>query len=127
MMPSPSAMRLATLAVFLGLPISAFSAEISAAEGKGGELKGPDRVAEPQRAPSSDEPLKMMKKFVLPAGFSVSPWASEPLLGNPVAFTIDEKGRVFVAETFRYRTSTLDIRHYMFMLEDDLASRSTDD
>jgi hypothetical protein len=68
-----------------------------------------------------------MKKFQLPAGFTVSPWASEPLLGNPVAFAIDEKGRVFVAETFRYRSSTLDIRHYMFMLEDDLASRTTDD
>lgn len=126
-MPSPSALRLATLAAFLGLPIAAFAAEISAAEGKGGELKGPDRVAEPKLMQASDEPLKAMKKFVLPAGFTVSPWAAEPLLGNPVAFTIDEKGRVYVAETFRYRTSTLDIRHYMSMLEDDLASRTTDD
>jgi hypothetical protein len=49
------------------------------------------------------------------------------MLGNPVAFTIDEQGRMYVAETYRYRTSALDIRHYMFMLEDDLASRSTDD
>ena len=39
----------------------------------------------------------------------------------------DEKGRLFVAETYRYRTSVLDIRHYMFMLEDDLASRTIDD
>lgn len=126
-MPSPSALRLFTLAAFLGLPIASFAAEISAAEGKGGELKGPERVAAPKLAQASDEPLKAMKKFQLPAGFSVSPWAAEPLLGNPVAFAIDEKGRVFVAETFRYRSSVLDIRHYMFMLEDDLASRTTDD
>ena len=68
-----------------------------------------------------------MKKFTVPAGFSVSTWAAEPMLGNPVAFTMDDQGRAFIAESFRYRTSTLDIRHYMFMLEDDLASRSTDD
>jgi quinoprotein glucose dehydrogenase len=126
-MLSPHALRLAALAPFFGLPFAAFAAEISAADGKTGELKGPDRVAEPKLTQASDEPLKAMKKFQLPAGFSVSPWASEPLLGNPVAFTIDEKGRIFVAETYRYRTSTLDIRHYMFMLEDDLASRTTDD
>ena len=51
----------------------------------------------------------------------------EPLLANPVAFTIDAKGVMYVAETYRYRTSVLDIRHYMFMLEDDLANRSTED
>ena len=33
----------------------------------------------------------------------------------------------FTSETYRYRTSVLDIRHYMFMLEDDLASRSVED
>jgi quinoprotein glucose dehydrogenase len=126
-MPFLSVLRHAILVAFLGLPIVASAAEISAAEGKDRELKGPERVAEPKRMQASDEPLKAMKKFQLPAGFSASPWASEPLLGNPVAFTIDEKGRVFVAETFRYRTSTLDIRHYMFMLEDDLAARTTDD
>ena len=40
---------------------------------------------------------------------------------------LDEQGRVFVSETYRYRTSALDIRHYMFMLEDDLAARTVDD
>ena len=89
-MPSPFALRLTTLAAFLGLPIAAFAAEISAASGKGGELKGPERVSQPKLASASDEPVKAMKKFQLPAGFTVSPWASEPLLGNPVAFAIDE-------------------------------------
>ncbi len=62
-----------------------------------------------------------------PAGFELNLWAAEPMLANPVAFSIDEKGRVFVAETHRYRSSVLDIRHYMFMLEDDLACRTTGD
>ena len=48
-------------------------------------------------------------------------------MANPVAFCLDEKGRVFVAETHRYRSSVLDIRHYMFMLEDDLACRTVQD
>ena len=32
-------------------------------------------------------------------------WAAEPLLANPVAFCFDEKGRCFVAETFRHSTT----------------------
>ncbi len=68
-----------------------------------------------------------MAKFGLPSGFTADVWAAEPMLGNPVAFTIDAQGRVFTAETNRYRSSVLDIRHYMFMLEDDMACRTTDD
>jgi quinoprotein glucose dehydrogenase len=44
-----------------------------------------------------------------------------------VAIDFDEKGRLFVSETYRYRTSVLDIRDYMGMLELDLASRSIED
>jgi hypothetical protein len=46
-MPSPFALRLTTLAAFLGLPIAAFAAEISAASGKGGELKGRSELPSP--------------------------------------------------------------------------------
>ena len=49
------------------------------------------------------------------------------MLANPVAFDFDEKGRLFVSETYRYRTSVLDIRDYMWMLELDLASRTIED
>ena len=126
-LPLSSSRFISSLAasVFLGLP--AFSAEISGAGGQAGALKPPERVAEPVYAKASDEPLKQAAKFVLAPGFTAAVWASEPMLGNPVSMSIDEQGRIFVAETFRYRTSVLDIRHYMFMLEDDLASRTTDD
>ena len=49
------------------------------------------------------------------------------MLANPVAFDFDEKGRLFVSETYRYRTSVLDIRDYMGMLELDLAARTIED
>ena len=49
------------------------------------------------------------------------------MLANPVAIDFDEKGRLFVSETYRYRTSVLDIRDYMGMLEQDLANRTIED
>ncbi len=105
----------------------AHSAEISSTGPVRTGLKPPERVAEPQVAPASDAWSKQMKKMQVPEGFALGLFAAEPMLANPVAFTIDEKGVVYVAETYRYRTSALDIRHYMFMLEDDLANRTTDD
>ncbi len=120
-------MRVSIVPVILSLPIAAFAAEISGGGGKSGELKPAIRVPEPQLQQASDDPQKQEAKFELPAGFKAELWAAEPMLGNPVSFDIDEKGRAFVAETFRYRTSVLDIRHYMFMLEDDMACRTTDD
>ncbi|MEA3208117.1 MAG: quinoprotein glucose dehydrogenase [Chthoniobacter sp.] len=103
------------------------AAEISAAGPSTKGLKPPERVPEPKLAAASDDPEKQRKKFKLDPGFEAKLWAAEPMLGNPVSFSIDEKGVIYVAETYRYRSSVLDIRHYMFMLEDDLACRTTDD
>ncbi len=112
---------------FLALPLATRAADIAPAAPGSNALKPPARLAEPQVQSASDEPEKQLKKTTIPDGFKTDVWASEPLLGNVVAFSIDEKGNLFTAETYRYRTSVLDIRHYMFMLEDDLASRTTDD
>src|SRR6185369_16725542 len=60
-------------------------------------------------------------------GLKAHLWAAEPMLANPVAFDFDEKGRLFVSETYRYRSSVLDIRDYMGMLERDLALRTIED
>ena len=40
----------------------------------------------------------------------VEVWAAEPLLANPVAFCFDEKGRCYVAETFRHTHGVPDTR-----------------
>ncbi len=36
-------------------------------------------------------------------GFKVTLWAAEPLLANPVAVSFDERGRLYVAETYADR------------------------
>lgn len=53
--------------------------------------------------------------------------ASEPDLANPVAFAIDGKGRVYVAETFRIKDGVFDDRDYMQWKDDDLACRTVAD
>ncbi len=111
-----------TAAVFLLLTASGTAAEIGQRS-----PKNEVRLPEPVVAPASSEGLDNMKTFQIPEGFQIELVAAEPLLANPVAFAIDWKGRFLISETQRYRSSVLDIRHYMFMLEDDLALRRVDD
>jgi quinoprotein glucose dehydrogenase len=53
-------------------------------------------------------------------------WAAEPHLANPVAFAFDEKGRCFVAETFRHTQGVPDVRGKPYT-DDDIASRTVAD
>ena len=86
------------------------------------------RSPTPEILPASADAQNAIQRMILPQGLEAKLWAAEPMLGNPVGFNIDERGRIFVAETYRYRTGgTLDIRDYMWMLEEDLASRSIED
>ena len=85
------------------------------------------RHAAPEVDPASDEAQQAIRRMKLAPGLTASLWAAEPMFANPVAFNFDEQGRIFVAETHRYRTSVLDIRDYLWMLEDDLASRTIED
>lgn len=113
----------------LALPLLAFAVDdkpVGAPDSKGG-LQPADRSAKPQIAPASEEAANVLKNIQPPAGMKVDLWAAEPMLANPVALSIDERNRVFVAETHRLGSSVLDIRNYMFLLDDDLASRSVED
>jgi quinoprotein glucose dehydrogenase len=85
------------------------------------------RKAGAEIAPASDEAAQALKRMKVAPGLEMKLWAAEPMLANPVAFNFDEKGRIFVAETYRYRSSTLDIRDYMWLLEDELATRTLDE
>src|SRR5690606_25360752 len=91
------------------------------------KLAPEERLPDPVVAPASDDAQLAIQRFSLPPGLQVKLWAAEPMLANPVAIDFDEKGRLFVAETYRYGSSTLDIRGYMGMLERDLASRTIED
>ena len=106
---------------------SLFGADIGGPTSKNSQLKPYPRSPQPESVPASSETENRSRQFNVPSGMKVELWAAEPMLANAVAFCLDEKGRVFVAETHRYRTSVLDMRHYMFMLEDDLACRTIED
>ena len=77
----------------------------------------------PHIEPASEEAELAIGQFRLPEGFKAELFAAEPRLANPVAFHIDEKGRFFVAETFRLHHGVLDIREVMDWLDDDTACR----
>ncbi len=48
-------------------------------------------------------PTASMKRFVVPKGFHLELFVSEPeLAGKPIAMTWDERGRLWVAETYDY-------------------------
>src|SRR5690349_17452842 len=104
-----------------------FVAGMSAVSAQTLELQPMDRLPTPVIDPASDDAKLAIQRFSLPQGMQAKLWAAEPMLANPVAFDFDEKGRLFVSETYRYRSSVLDIRDYMGMLELDLASRSIED
>lgn len=60
-------------------------------------------------------------------GLKIDLFAAEPLLMNPVAFSIDEKGRFFISETHRYREAIFDITKNLQWLQEDLAFRTVEE
>jgi quinoprotein glucose dehydrogenase len=82
-------------------------------------------LAAAQPAPS--DPEFAVRKLRPAEGLQVGLWAAEPKLQNPISLSIDEKGRVFVAETGRHRSSVLDIRTWMGRFYDDASCRSVAD
>ena len=81
----------------------------------------------PQVQPASDEGELALKRFRLPKGLKAELVAAEPLLANPVAFTIDEQGRFYVAETFRLHAGVTDIRGHMNWLDEELAVKTVEE
>jgi len=87
----------------------------------------PGQPYRPKVAAASDEGVNAIKRVKIADGFVMRQWAAEPLLANPVAFTFDNKGRCFVAETFRLHAGVTDIRNHMDWLDADLACRTVED
>ena len=75
-------------------------------------------------ASASREGELATKKFHVAPGLKADLWAAEPLLANPVAICTDEKGRWYVAETFRLHAGVTDIRGHMDWLNEELASQT---
>ena len=81
----------------------------------------------PPIAAASNEAELALKGFRIPKGMSGRVWAAEPMLANPVALCIDEKGRIFVAETFRQEKGVEDNRSHMNWLGDDLKLQTVEE
>ena len=61
-------------------------------------------------------------------GFKPTVWAGANLIQHPVAIDIDEQGRLFAAETFRWRVGgVIDVRDEMFLYPEDLAATTVAD
>ena len=75
----------------LSLSLPARAAEVESSDGASGKPVDPEQA---------------IKQFKVPEGFKSELFAAEPQLKNPVSFCFDEQGRIFVAETFRYKTAS---------------------
>src|SRR5205823_2057727 len=51
-------------------------------------------------------PDESVRRLKVPPGWEVKVFAAEPDVINPVAFTVDEKGRLWVVECFEYPRRT---------------------
>src|SRR6516164_7331855 len=52
------------------------------------------------------KPEESVKRMKVADGFEVKLFAAEPMVINPIAMTVDEKGRVWVIESFEYPKKT---------------------
>src|SRR5947208_909027 len=86
----------------------------------------------PELADGTAKALQTMAAFRVPAGLKVELFAAEPMLASPVAISVDEKGRVFVAEEYRLGKGAAENRgnpkdNFSFWLDDELQLKNTDD
>ncbi|HEX8520962.1 MAG TPA: PVC-type heme-binding CxxCH protein [Tepidisphaeraceae bacterium] len=82
--------------------------------------------------PAFEEATRAIERYPVATGLKMTVWAAEPQLSNPVCFYPDDKGRIWVCETFRFDgggpgEGVYDIRHMMDKLDDDLACRTVED
>lgn len=112
-----SALARAVFVCSLALPLASRAAEYS--PGKAGYP--------PDVQPASQEAELALKRFRVAKGLQVELAAAEPLLANPVAFGIDEKGRFYVVETFRLHSGVTDIRGHMDWLDEELAVKTVEE
>ena len=73
------------------------------------------------------EATRAIATFRAPRGFKIELFAAEPELRHPIAFCLDEQGRVYVAEEHRFNRGTEENRKCSFLLDDDLQCNSIED
>jgi len=81
----------------------------------------------PKIADASKDAELALKGFRLPENVQGLLLAAEPMLANPVCFTITNDGRIIVCETFRQESGVEDNRSHMNWLENDLQLESVEE
>lgn len=84
-------------------------------------------IVDPALPDGAAAATKQMAAFRLPPGMQAKLFAAEPQLSSPVAIGLDEQGRVFVAEEYRFNRGTEENRTRGFLLEDDLQVKTLED
>jgi len=64
------------------------------------------------------DPAEAAKSAVVPKGFSVTPFAAEPDVRQPISFCIDDRGRLWVAEAYNYPDRKAEPKDRVLILED---------
>lgn len=114
--------RFRIIAAVLSLVTCSFALTAPLPHSTAADPPNPPKVAE-----ASNQGELAIPRIRIPAGMKLSLWAAEPLLANPVAFCIDNRGRIYVAETFRQKHGVEDNRDHMSWLDDDLAAMTVAD
>lgn len=86
-----------------------------------------DEGYSPHVEEASDEAERGIARFEIAEGLDVKLFAAEPMLANPVCFYVDDRGDVYVAETFRHHAGVTDMRDHMGWLNEDLAAQGVED
>ncbi|MCA9114219.1 MAG: HEAT repeat domain-containing protein [Planctomycetaceae bacterium] len=102
------------------------AARSAAAESAAATEKSPPETA-PLLPDGTAEAEAAIATFRKPEELEIEVYAAEPRLGSPVAITLDEQNRVYVAEQYRFNRGTEENRTRAFLLEDDLQLNTVDD
>src|SRR5262245_47883037 len=112
-------LRLASLVLFTFFVAETFPAAVNSSLAA--------EPSEPHVAPASEDGERALSRIRTPAGLKLALWAAEPILANPVAISVDERGRIYVAETYRQKHGAEDNREHGHWLDDDLAATTIED
>ncbi|MBI5772274.1 MAG: HEAT repeat domain-containing protein [Verrucomicrobia bacterium] len=114
------------VAVLLGFTSATANTLFAAEENSAAKAKK-DADKTPANVSLADDPATAMKKFRVAPGLKVDLFAAEPLLQDVVSFSFDEKGRAYVVESGRRRTSVYDIRKHRDWTDSDFSFRTVED
>ena len=63
-------------------------------------------------------PAESLKRITVPEGFNVTQFAAEPDVHQPIAFTFDDRGRMWVVECYSYPKREFDGKDRILIFED---------